>query len=376
MELALYHPEAGYYAAGRASVGKEGDFFTNVSVGPVFGEILAGQIVEMWEALGCPPDFTIVEQGANDGQLAFDVSAALSQTPLRTFRFAIVEPFPQLRNLQMARLEGLGVTWYGSLEELPSFCGVHYSNELFDAFPVSLIRSENQIWRELCVSATGEGFSFQSCPLGDELATMAASFPPRPEGFITEVRIAHRGFLKALAAKLCCGFVLAIDYGMTFESLLAPHRSEGTLACYSQHRRDNKPLESPGEKDITAHVDFTSLSADAAAAGFTLEGFTDQHHFLVGAASGMLKALNGCEPTRLHRKKLLQLRTLLHPESMGTQFHAILFSKRVPKHPRLSGFQFARDPLRILGHRTLDAVRPDGTGCRCNNGATDPTSNA
>jgi len=375
MELALYHPEAGYYASGRAPVGRGGDFYTNVSVGPVFGEILAGQFVEMWEVLGCPPDFTIVEQGANDGQLALDVLAALSQTPLRSARFAIIEPFSRLRSLQRARLEGLGVTWHCSADELSSFCGVHYSNELFDAFPVSLIRSENQVWKELRVVAAGKGFEFQSCPLPDELAAIAASFPTRPDGFTTEVRTAHREGLRTLAAKLSRGFVLAIDYGMTSEDLLAPHRSEGTLACYSRHRRDSKPLESPGEKDISAHVDFTALSADAAAAGFALAGFADQHHFLVGAASGMLRELNGCEPTRHLRKKLLQLRTLLHPESMGTQFHAILFSKGGADFARLSGFQFARDPLRVLGVGLPAGDPSDSANRRNENGARVSTSN-
>ena len=73
MQQALYHPEHGYYASGRAAIGRRGDFFTNVSVGPIFGQLLAAQFAEIWERLGCPGDFVIVEQGAHHGDFARDV---------------------------------------------------------------------------------------------------------------------------------------------------------------------------------------------------------------------------------------------------------------------------------------------------------------
>ena len=128
---------------------------------------------------------------------------------------------------------------------------------------------------------------------------------------------------------------------MTRESLLAEHRAGGTLACYRGHRRDSNPLEAPGEKDITAHVDFSLLASDAAAAGWQFGNFADQHHFLVGAATPLLLAMDGRPPDAAGRKKLRSLRMLLHPETMGRQFHAILFSKGVAG-VSLSGFQHAR----------------------------------
>ena len=105
MELALYDSLEGYYVSDRLKVGREGDFFTNVSVGPVFGEILAGQFLEMWSILGEPNDFTIVEQGANDGQLARDVIMALAGTPLEWARWIIVEPLESLRVKHSDRLQ-------------------------------------------------------------------------------------------------------------------------------------------------------------------------------------------------------------------------------------------------------------------------------
>lgn len=346
MDLALYEPEHGYYASGRAPVGKAGDFFTNVSVGPVFGRILAGQFLEMWEALGRPHDFAIVEQGANDGQLACDVLEALDGTALRDVRLVIIEPAPALRPIQARKLCGRNVAWHDSPDRLPDFCGVHFSNELFDALPVHLVRSNGPGWDELHVALSPEGFVWEARPPSNPVAeALDASYPQRPAGYTTEIRLAHRPLLASLSTKISRGFVLAVDYGMAFDALLAPHRTAGTLSCYRAHRRDGNPLERPGEKDITAHVDFSSLARDAVAAGFSLDGFADQHHFLVGASASMLRAMDGPDPTPATRKQLLQLRTLLHPESMGTQFHAILFSKAPAPLRPLSGFQFARAPV-------------------------------
>lgn len=338
MERALYDPEAGYYASGRSAIGRHGDFFTNVSMGPVFGEILAGQFVEMWRALGQPADFVLVEQGAGDGLLARDILEALASTPLGGARLFIVEPSAALQKAQAGQLAEGNVSWVADATALPEFCGVHYSNELFDAFPVHLLRSTGDGWAELHVGYENHAFTWREMPVAGELADHSATFPARPKGFTTEVCLSHRPLLHALAAKITRGFLLAVDYGMPRESLLAGHRADGTLACYRGHRRDSNPLEAPGEKDITAHVNFSLLASDAIAAGWELANFTDQHHFLVGAATALLLAMDGRPPDAAGRKKLGALRMLLHPEGMGRQFHAILFSKGAAG-ANLSGFQ-------------------------------------
>ena len=343
MDLALYDPLEGYYTSGRAAVGREGDFFTSVSIGPVFGAVLAGQFLEMWEALGRPPTFRLVEQGANDGRLSFDIMKALSETPLAGVPLTIIEPASILREKQAATLEGFDVQWVESPENLDTFDGVHFSNELFDALPFDILEARAGAWHELQVHADKAGFCFKASP-----HPIQTDLPPRPDGYRTELRRHQSGLLETLSARLRRGFLLTIDYGMPRLELLAPHRSGGTLACYAQHRRDDAPLENPGEKDITAHVDFTALAQDATACGLALEGYTDQHHFLVGAATGLLKSLDGAAPTPATLKILRSLRTLLHPETMGTQFKAILFSKNTPLAKPLSGFQHAGDCRFIL----------------------------
>jgi len=342
MEVAFYDSSEGYYASGRAAIGKHGDFFTNVSVGPVYGEILAGQFVEMWEALGRPEDFVLVEQGASDGQLARDVLDALAGTPLGGVPLMIVEPSEVLRERQRQKLDGEAVRWVGDAGDLPEICGVHYSNELFDAFPVHVTRSTGDRWVELCVDCGEEGFVWREKEAEGDLAEVLAGFPRREKGFTSEVCLSHRSLLRTLARKMTRGFLFAVDYGMTRGELLAEHRTAGTLSCYRGHRREEKPLEAPGEKDLTAHVDFSLLAREAVQAGWRFENLADQHHFLVGAASAMLLAMDGRVPDPAGRKKLRTLQTLLHPESMGRQFHALLFSKGVSPSP-LSGFQYARE---------------------------------
>jgi SAM-dependent MidA family methyltransferase len=339
MDFALYDPFEGYYTSDRAAVGREGDFFTNVSIGPVFGAVLAGQFLEMWEALGRPPEFRLVEQGANDGRLSSDILKALSDTPLAGVSLTIVEPVSLLREKQASTLEGYDVQWVECANDLPPFDGVHFSNELFDALPFDILEARAGAWHELQVHHGEAGFSFKPAP--HPIQNM--DLPPRPDGYRTELRRHQRDLIETLSWRLRQGFLLAIDYGMPRADLLALHRSGGTLACYAQHRRDDAPLENIGGKDITAHVDFTALAQDAAACGLTLEGYTDQHHFLVGAATGLIQSLDGAAPTPSTLKILRSLRTLLHPETMGTQFKAILFSNKTPLAKPLSGFQHASD---------------------------------
>src|SRR5438874_380394 len=123
MELALYHPQHGYYGSGRASIGRRGDFFTNVSVGSLFGKLLAAQFAEIWEKLERPRDFTIVEQGAHDGVFAADVLRALRQSAGDCYAatsYVIVEPFSIWQEQQQQHLRNFSdkISWLESIVQL------------------------------------------------------------------------------------------------------------------------------------------------------------------------------------------------------------------------------------------------------------------
>src|SRR6266705_2671316 len=166
MQQALYHPEHGYYSSGRCAIGRKGDYFTNVSVGPLFGEFLAAQFAEMWERLGSVEDFIIIEQGAHDGQFARDVLESVQKRAPEFFaalRYRIVEPFPVLQERQAQTLEPFRdrIEWCDSLQP---FVGVHFSNELLDAMPVRLISGN----METLVVLEDDKFVFVERPISQQ----------------------------------------------------------------------------------------------------------------------------------------------------------------------------------------------------------------
>lgn len=347
MQLALYHPDCGYYAAARAQIGRRGDFFTNVSVGALFGEMLAGQFREMWEILGRPGRFTVVEQGAAAGDFARDVlNRARFTTPefFEALEYVIIEPFAPWRRRQEERLRESGgsIRWLSSLAELPPFTGVHFSNELLDAFPVHLVRYARGEWEERWVSPD---LKWRHRPItsGALRERLNAINPPKIEGYTTEISLDALAWLDELAARLARGWVLAIDYGYARDVYYSPERASGTLACCENHRRTFDPLVRPGELDITAHVDFTSLAERAQARGLELAGFTDQHHFMVGLA----KSFFAQRPPGPKEARALQ--TLVHPQFLGTTFKVLGLRTPGGTESPLRGFEFAADAAGALG---------------------------
>src|SRR6476620_4838993 len=213
MEQALYHPEHGYYSSGRSQIGRRGDYFTSVSAGPLFGTLLAGQFAEIWESLDRPNHFAIVEQGAHHGEFAGDVLEALrEQHPefFATVGYRIVEPFAVLRRRQEGGLRQFAnrVEWAESVEKMTPFCGIHFSNELLDAFPVHLLVGKGEgaegHWCERLVERTSCGFTFVDRPITDpRLLYRLTKLPPPPvEGYETEINLAALDWVATLAGKL------------------------------------------------------------------------------------------------------------------------------------------------------------------------------
>jgi SAM-dependent MidA family methyltransferase len=347
MEQALYHPELGYYSSGRCQIGRRGDYFTNVSVGPLFGRLLAVQFAEMWEVLGRPADFTIVEQGAHHGDFARDVLvAAQEQAPdfFGSLHYCIIELFPILQQRQTEALGEFGekVIWEKSLSDLEPFCGVHFSNELLDAMPVHLIswKGESEEWQEQYVEESGDGFAFGAKAIGEESVRRHLARIPQPvtAPYVTEVNLAALEWIETISRKLARGFVLAVDYGYPRDRYYAPERAGGTLQCYAGHRTISSPLQDVGHTDITARVEWTSAAERAEECRLTLTGFTDQHHFITGLLS--LRT-----PEESERRAL---QTLMHPEFLGTRFQYLALGRNAPQD-QLSGFRFARDARVALG---------------------------
>jgi SAM-dependent MidA family methyltransferase len=349
MEQALYHPELGYYCSARKRIGRGGDYYTNVSVGKAYGQILAEQLIEMWEILGRPVPFSIVEQGVEDGQLAVDILEALRISHEELFqclRYLIVEPIARKQEEQRARLESIGrVSWVNEIAELGPITGVFLSNELLDALPVHLVEFSDGKWCELLVQNAESDFEFARSPgLDPQLAAALRDIQVMPP-YRTEVNLAAREWVRAVAQKLSDGFVLIVDYGYPKAEYYSAERREGTLTCYSQHRKSYNPLARPGELDITAHVDFSAVAETANRAGLSVTAFTDQHHFMVGAVESRLRSLEKqiavSGQSAPDAEFLRRYRTLMHPGNLGLTFKFLLLGKKVNGTP--SGFRYARE---------------------------------
>lgn len=340
MDLALYHPEHGYYGRGPRRIGRSGDFFTAVSVGPVYGKLLASLADETWRSLGQPRDFAIVEQGAHDGQLMADIARGLAsnQSPLaESAGWIIIEPNPAYREAQARRLRhelGGCVRWVSGIDELravrpPSL--LYLANELLDAFPVHRILWTGSEWKEdgIAWSEETSGFVWRQLPITDPaLAAETAGLPRDLDtGFVTEIHLRAAGHIRSLATLPFKGAVLIADYGLDHGEFFSPSRSGGTLRRYRSHRMDGDVLDHLGESDLTSHIDFTRIIAEAEAAGMRLRSYEPQGRFLTRLAAGWLRSLDGAAPSPETAALLRQFQTLTHPGQMGSSFRMCLLSR-------------------------------------------------
>jgi SAM-dependent MidA family methyltransferase len=358
MELALYHPELGYYARRPQRSGRAGDFYTSVDVGPLFGELLAVQFAEMWRLLNpraaaAPPDrFDLVEAGAGNGRLSRDIlEAAAAEDPLfsNAIRLHLVE---RSRTARAAQADTLGPhrdRLAASGADLPAGVeGVIFANELLDALPAHAVAMTGDGLREIFVAASGDRLIERLGPpstpaLAEYLERAGARLRP---GWRAEVNLAALDWVTRAASRLGRGFLVLIDYGHEARELFSAAHARGTLSTYAGHRLDAVPREHraapwlahPGERDITAHVDLTSVVAAAEAGGLDTLGRLDQTYFLLGlGAAERLAADAGRSTAALKRR--LAARTLLMPGGLGSTLKVLIFGQGVGR-PRLRGLSF------------------------------------
>ncbi len=336
MEMALYYPELGYYTSSKDKIGKRGDYYTSPNLTPVFGEIIGGQLEEMWHILG-KKEFTIVEMGAGTGLLSGDVLGYLKKNEelYEKLNFRIIEKSPALRKEQKKLLHKK-VTWHDSIEELRGFTGCIFSNELVDAFPVHAVTMENELM-EVYVDYNNDFFEVLK-PASKELKNYLAELNVvLPYGYRTEINLDAVKWIKELGASLKKGFVLTIDYGYPSSELYQEYRSNGTLMCYYKHTANENPYQHIGEQDITSHVNFSALEYWGQKNGLELSGFTDMAHFLVGLGiEEYLKKLQEINPPDYH-KKTLQVKTLMM--EMGETFK-VLIQKKGVECEEISGVKY------------------------------------
>jgi SAM-dependent MidA family methyltransferase len=314
MALALYAPGAGYYAHGSRKFGhmpaSGSDFVTAPELTPLFGQTVAAQVGEALTKTGTQE---VWEFGAGSGALAAQLLETLSDA---VQRYTIVDLSGSLRARQQETLAAWGdrVRWADQLPE--RFEGVVVGNEVLDAMPVKLLVRKDGRWHERGVYRTPEGpLSWIDWPT--ELR------PPveieSDHDYLTEIHPQARAWIGTLAERLQRGAVFLFDYGFPEAEYYHPQRHMGTVMCHQGHQADSDPLTAVGDKDITAHVDFTGIALAGQDAGLHVLGYTSQARFLINA--GLLSKMEQSAPAQ----RALAAH-LIHEHEMGELFKVIGFA--------------------------------------------------
>ncbi|GAB0055896.1 hypothetical protein SIID45300_00195 [Candidatus Magnetaquicoccaceae bacterium FCR-1] len=348
MELALYHPRHGYYMTGRTRVGRGGDFVTAPELTSLFGELLALQCIEIWQLLGRPALFEVIEMGGGSGRLALDILTTARRFPefFPALRYGLVEISPDFRDRQERLLQEAGfgperVAWLAGVPETVAD-GVILGNEFLDAMPVHWVEMGADGLRELAVTMDRDG-GLQNCHREPCEARIAAYFEGAgiglPVGFRDEVGLAAWDWMADVGMRLRRGVLLMIDYGEVDQDHFGPYRQAGTLVGHRDGERVDDPLRHPGAMDLTAHVNFSAMARAGVAGGLELLGFTTQGWFLqgLGILERLEMAARRMEPEAVERLRKVAMRLLL-PDEMGERFKVLAMGRGVGDGV-LSGFR-------------------------------------
>lgn len=343
MERALYDPVHGYYATASCRSGRAGDFYTSVDAGPLYGGLLATLVRRCADALAGGDDgdapFDLVEAGAGSGRLARDVLDALAARHPRVYRrlrLHLVERSAAARRAQHATLGPHAPRLASSGDALPQAVhGLVFANELLDAMPVHRVVATTAGLREVVVDVDDGRLVTRTASLSTPLlATYFDGVGLRPPaGAIADVSLTAVEWMAGAARALAGGALVIVDYGHEAARLFDERHADGTLVGYWRHLADApfggfdamRPrwLERPGEQDLTAHVDFTSVRRAATSAGLEAIATLNQARFLLALGIGDELGAAGMDLASTRRR--LAARTLVHPSGLGGSHQALVF---------------------------------------------------
>jgi len=344
MDMALYYPELGYYTSPKEKIGGYGDFFTAPELDRAFGDLLAKQFAEIYEKLKTN-NFKIVEIGAGKGYLAHDILRKLKEDYPEVYKnteYILIEKSPYHISIQKEILKDFNnVNWVQDIIDLDdeSIEGVIFSNELFDSFPVHLIRKINGKIYEVYLTLEGDEIKeILVEPSEDILRYLKELNIKIPDGMQTEINLDAKDYIQKIGKKLKRGYVITIDYGYPSAELYKPYRMRGTLLCYYKHRYSEDFYKNVGLQDITSHVNFSALAYYGRMADLELTGFTDQAHFLISL--GLMEIFEELQNRDDYEafERINRLKTLVLPKGMGEKFKVLVQHKNIEK-PSIKGLE-------------------------------------
>jgi SAM-dependent MidA family methyltransferase len=344
MRECLYHPLHGYYS--KAESKRFADYYTSVDVHPIFARLLARQFLEMWESLGRPAEFTLVEAGAGVGRFAgqvLDFCEAKLPAFYDALRYIAVERSALRREeATMHSKRHAAKGHFASSAEVPAHIstGCFFSNELVDALPVHRVVMDGGTLKEILVGFRDGRFidvlaPLSTCAISEYFAAQNITLC---EGQHAEAGLEACDWISEIGHRLERGYVLTIDYGHPAADLFDDHHMRGTLLAYLNHRVSEEFYASPGEQDLTAHVNFTALESWGKRSDLETAGFTSQTAFLLslGLGNEFADLYDEGQTEGERTRARLQLKTLIHPEGMGERFQ-VLIQRKSDVSGRLTG---------------------------------------
>lgn len=298
MNTALYHPELGYYRQPQRKPGRGGDFITSPELHPFFGNTLARQVAETWDALGQPHHLVVREHGASSGGLAYDILVALSEKApdvLEAIDYRLVDVNTHRLDEAISAMAEVGFGSHIRAEHpdnLTPEVSLVLANEVADALPVHRFVMRTGVIHEVMVDVNADGtfVDAESERDGNLLNTIQAHFHRQgislPEGARFEFSPAVAEWARGIADSLKQGIAIIIDYGYEAQQLYQGHLLEGTVRGYWQHTATDNPYLRVGEQDLTAHVNFSWLQEAATSAGMQSLGLTTQSEYLTRLGLG------------------------------------------------------------------------------------------
>lgn len=342
MTICLTHPQYGYYTTRHPIGGKtpaainSSDFITAPEVSQLFGEMIGIWCMEVWQTLGQPNPFSLVEIGPGRGTLMRDLLRISEALPgfLPAANIHLVEVSPTLTEQQRNTLSAAQITWITDISALPSQPTIMIGNEFLDALPFRQWVKVKQDWRERAIGLVDGELGFVIRPTNLNTNLLPSEHSAMPEGAIFETAPTREAFINQISSlfKAQTGAALLIDYGST-----KPDFGD-TFQAIKNHTYTNI-LSNPGKVDLTSHVDFSALVDVAEKSGCAVAPLATQGEFLVSL--GLLEQagnLGSNQSTAIQNELQIAVERLAAPDQMGELFKVLALGHPTPTTKKWPGF--------------------------------------